>query len=140
MAWTQPTTWTVGQTVTAANMNAELGRNLDHVGGILGFTATPATSGHGIEPLAGYFAGAHEVNHTIDAGLVITTSGTTGTAFSFTAAFSSAPIVAGCIYSTSGLSTAAVETFCLTAISATGGSMWSNIPHRIHWVAWGSST
>lgn len=139
MAWTAPTTWTVGQTVTAADMNAQLGRNLDHVGGILGFTATPATSGHGIEPLGGYFAGAHEVNHTIDAGLVITSAGgTTGTAFSFTAAFTSGPAVVGCIYTTSGAGSTDIVT--ITAISSTGGSINAQNAHRVYWMAWGSST
>jgi hypothetical protein len=95
-------------------MNAQIRDNEIHIAGSLGFTAAPSTA-RGIEPASGYFMGGTAANLHVEAGSGAVSTG--GTAFSFANAYSGAPTVVICEYSTSAITQ---NNLIVSAVSTTG--------------------
>lgn len=96
MAYTNPTTWASGDVVTSSQLNCDVRDNLLHIAGSSGFSGTPGAT-HGIEPTAGYFAGANAANYHVEGR---TTSVSTPAARAFSHQFASAPTVIVTSFST----------------------------------------
>lgn len=139
MAWTSPTTWSAGQTVTAADMNAQLRDNLFAIAGSAGFTATPST-GRGIEPLSGYFAGANRAHTHIEGGSITLATGDTGSAFSFGNAYEAAPYLIITTVTTNAAGSFSQNVAIITAISSSGFSAAAWTPTSARWIAFGVDT
>jgi hypothetical protein len=137
MAYTAPTTWAAGQTVTAANLNEQIRDNFFHVAGSVGFTAGMSTS-VGIQPAAGYFAGANLRNYHIEAGKG--TGSTAGTIYSFANAFEAAPVVTMTVGTSVGSDTRFATIIAVSSSGFTGMISVVTSGTTGYWIAWGSDT
>ncbi len=138
-AWTAPRDWSAGETVTELMMDTHVRDNLLHIAGSVGFTATPSTS-VGIQPAAGYFAGANLRNYHIEGGRTcVATTG--GLQLSFNNAYAStAPYVTLTELTTDY--TGGGYMAMVTAVSTTGFTIVTPYSSRATWLwlAWGSDT
>ncbi|MFA6305734.1 MAG: hypothetical protein WC651_03325 [Candidatus Gracilibacteria bacterium] len=140
MAWTNPTTWTVGQTVTAADLNQQVRDNFLTVLGTCGYLGT-ATSSYGAQPISGAFAGARLQNWHIESGTFLLTTATasaTGTDVAYGRSYAATPMVVLTQLSTRELDwprLLSVTATCFVAIA------WgSTNDFTCHFFAFGSDT
>lgn len=115
MAHTNPTTWASGDIVTSSQLNCDIRDNLLHVAGSCGFNGTMSAT-RGVEPVAGYFAGANAANYHIEGR---TTSVSSSTTRNFTHQFTSAPAVIITPFSTRD-ATFSQWSVAITAVTSSG--------------------
>lgn len=137
-AWVNPTTWSAGLTVTETHMNQEIRDQLLHIAGSVGFSTGGLSTGTGVQPLSGYFAGAILPHYHIEAGKG--TGSTAGTQYNFANAFAAAPVVVLTVGTSAGGDTRYATILALDSTSFTGAISAVTTGSTMYWIAWGSDT